>query len=98
MINDKIIKLAKRAQLFIYVNYDDRNSTEALEIIEELKELQKPIEKISILNNELLPNDSEIKSHIDSLPYYGSCTSEFNEGFEDGVNWLKDKLTKNTAQ
>ena len=32
-----------------------------------------------------LPNDEEVKAHIDTLPYYGTCTTEYNEGFEDGV-------------
>jgi valyl-tRNA synthetase len=41
-----------------------------------------------------LPNDEEVKAHIDKLPYYGTCTSEYNEGFEDGVKWLKEQLAK----
>ena len=41
-----------------------------------------------------LPNDEEVKAHIDTLPYYGSCTTEYNEGFEDGVKWLKEQLAK----
>ena len=41
-----------------------------------------------------LPNDEEVKSHIDTLPYYGTCTTEYNEGFEDGVKWLKEQLAK----
>ncbi len=38
------------------------------------------------------PTDDIVKTHINSLPYYGTCTSEYNEGFEDGVNWLKEQL------
>jgi len=41
------------------------------------------------------PTNNKIKKHIDSLPYYGSCTTEYNEGFEDGVKWIKQLLTKN---
>jgi hypothetical protein len=41
-----------------------------------------------------LPNDEEVKAHIDTLPYYGTCTDEYNEGFEDGVKWLKEQLAK----
>ncbi len=41
-----------------------------------------------------LPNDDKVKAHIDTLPYYGTCTTEYNEGFEDGVKWLKEQLAK----
>lgn len=41
-----------------------------------------------------LPNDDEVKAHIDTLPYYGSCTTEYNEGFEDGVKWLKEQIVQ----
>lgn len=41
-----------------------------------------------------LPNDEEVKAHIDTLPYYGTCTTEYNEGFEDGVKWLKEQIAK----
>ena len=41
-----------------------------------------------------LPNDDMVKAHIDTLPYYGTCTTEYNEGFEDGVKWLKEQLAK----
>ena len=41
-----------------------------------------------------LPNDEKVKAHIDTLPYYGTCTTEYNEGFEDGVKWLKEQLAK----
>ena len=36
------------------------------------------------------PNDEEVKAHIETLPYYGTCTTEYNEGFEDGIKWLKE--------
>jgi hypothetical protein len=41
-----------------------------------------------------LPSDEEVKAHIDTLPYYGTCTTEYNEGFEEGVKWLKEQLSK----
>ena len=39
-----------------------------------------------------LPNEEEVKTWVEGLPYYGSCTIEYNEGFEEGVAWLKEKL------
>jgi hypothetical protein len=42
-----------------------------------------------------LPNDEEVKAYIDTLPYYGTCTTEYNEGFEDGVKWLKEQMSIN---
>jgi|TARA_R110000823_G_scaffold99152_1_gene214040 hypothetical protein len=41
---------------------------------------------------ESLPNEEEVKAWVEGLPYYGSCTIEYNEGFEEGVAWLKEKL------
>jgi len=41
-----------------------------------------------------LPNDEEVKAYIDTLPYYGTCTTECNEGFEDGIKWLKGQMSK----
>tara|TARA_R110002020_G_scaffold456162_1_gene672473 strand:+ start:1123 stop:1311 length:189 start_codon:yes stop_codon:yes gene_type:complete len=41
-----------------------------------------------------LPNDEEVKAHINTLPYYETCTTEYKEGFEDGVKWLKEQLAK----
>ena len=41
-----------------------------------------------------LPNDKEVKAHVDTLPYYGTCTTEYNEGFEDGIKWVKEQLAK----
>ena len=48
MDNEKIIEIAKRAEHFIYVNYDERNAKVAFEIIEELKELQEVVKKLTI--------------------------------------------------
>lgn len=42
-----------------------------------------------------MPSREEISKHVDSLPYYGSCTYEYNEGFEEGINWFKEQLIKN---
>ncbi len=42
---------------------------------------------------ESLPNEEQVKAWVEGLPYYGSCTMEYNEGFEEGVAWLKEKLT-----
>ena len=39
-----------------------------------------------------LPSKKEIKKHIDTLPYYGHCTDEYKEGFEDGIEWLKEEI------
>ena len=41
-----------------------------------------------------LPNEEQVKAWVDGLPYYGSCTTEYNEGFEDGVKWLKEQMAK----
>jgi len=41
-----------------------------------------------------LPNDEEVKAYIDTLPYYGTCTTEYNEGFEDGIKWRKGQMSK----
>jgi hypothetical protein len=48
MDNEKIIEITKRAEHFIYVNYDDRNAEVAFKIIEELKELQKAVKKLTL--------------------------------------------------
>lgn len=55
--------------------------------------LETQIQSLRIKNVvKSLPNDEEVKAHIDALPYYGNCTTEYNEGFEDGVKWLKEQL------
>jgi hypothetical protein len=38
-----------------------------------------------------LPNEEQVKAWIEGLPYYGSCTTEYNEGFEEGVRWVKEQ-------
>jgi len=56
---------------------------------------QEQIKNLTIANVvKSLPNDDMVKAHIDTLPYYGTCTTEYNEGFEDGVKWLKEHLAK----
>lgn len=42
-----------------------------------------------------LPSDKEIKTYLDTLPYYGHCNCEYHEGFENGVKWLKEYLKNN---
>ena len=59
---------------------------------EDLEDLEKALAMSDVVKS--LPNDKEVKAHIDTLPYYGTCTTEYNEGFEDGVKWLKEKLAK----
>lgn len=41
------------------------------------------------LLREDMPADEQIKAHIETLPYYGSCTCEYKEGFEDGAKWAR---------
>lgn len=65
------------------------------EDVEQLQEAQERVKKLGIANVvKSLPNDEKVKAHIDTLPYYGTCTTEYNEGFEDGVKWLKEQLAK----
>ena len=45
-----------------------------------------------------LPSKKEIKKHIDSLPYYGHCTDEYKEGFEDGIKWLKKQIKNQSKE
>ena len=67
-----------------------------LEIIEEF--VKKAQTELSLLNVPdvvtSFPNDEEVKTHISTLPYYGGCTTEYNEGFEEGIKWLKEQITK----
>ena len=43
-----------------------------------------------------IPSDEEIERHINNLPYYGHCTTEYNEGFKDGIDWYKSRQPLNT--
>lgn len=61
------------------------------EYSEEKTELKKQLEERSEIN---FPTDEELKEYIQSLPYYGTCTTEWHEGIEDGVKWLKEQLLK----
>lgn len=63
--------------------------------IERIIDLENKVDKLILCGVvKSFPNDEEVKAHIDTLPYYGTCTTEYNEGFEDGVKWLKEQLTK----
>jgi hypothetical protein len=33
-----------------------------------------------------------LKEYIDSIPYYGSCTTEYKEGIEDGARWQAKRM------
>ena len=35
--------------------------------------------------------EEEIELKIDSIPYYGTCTAEYKEGFREGIEWYKEK-------
>jgi|TARA_R110000782_G_scaffold101740_1_gene188546 hypothetical protein len=62
-------------------------------IAERFRELQsKQLTLTDVVKS--LPNDEQVKAWVDGLPYYGSCTTEYNEGFEDGVKWLKEQIAK----
>lgn len=39
-----------------------------------------------------LPSESEIQKYIDDQPYYGTCTTEYKEGIEQGIKWVLDRL------
>ena len=66
--------------------YTEREITESLEsiglelMVNDFFQISEPIE---------LPSDEEVKEYIDSTPYYGS---EFKEGIEDGIKWLKEQI------
>ena len=55
-------------------------------LIEQAKEIEKEQRKIEF------PSDKEIKEYTNSIRYYGHCTSEYREGIEDGVKWMRDKI------
>lgn len=46
------------------------------------------------LLKELLPSDEEIKLFMNNQPYYGTCTTEYLEGINEGAQWIKNKLNK----
>lgn len=39
-----------------------------------------------------LPSEIEIQKYIDDQPYYGTCTTEYKEGIEQGIKWVLDRL------
>lgn len=44
-------------------------------------------------NKQEAPDESKIQEYIDSAPYYGSCTTEYKEGIEDGIKWAINHFT-----
>lgn len=36
-------------------------------------------------------SDEEIEKWVKEHGYYGSCTSEYHEGLEEGAKWVRDK-------
>jgi len=93
-MNDFIKKIA---ELFTQLN-----EAEGMGALVEINEIDlayknhvSELKKLHIANVvKSLPNDDDVKAHIDTLPYYGTCTTEYNEGFEDGVKWIKEQLVK----
>jgi hypothetical protein len=47
---------------------------------------------IKALGGVELPSDEEIEQYVNSTPYYGSCTPEYCEGIEDGIQWVLNKI------
>ena len=66
----------------LYTEEQVRSLLNKMDIIYSLEDLT-PIE---------LPSDEEIVEYIDSTPYYGHCTTEFKEGIEDGIKWMKEQI------
>lgn len=60
-------------------------------LFENLKAPVNPLKKDTAIK---FPNNDEIQKVIDSLPYYGLCNAEYNEGFKDGVDYIKNLITK----
>jgi hypothetical protein len=95
---DKFIK-AKRSQdecVGFIAGFEDASEYQQQTIDNLTKDSGKHLLKENTKLKEQLktnkfPTDSDIKKHIDSLPYYAT---EYNEGFEDGVKWIKQLLTK----
>ena len=56
------------------------------ELLDQAKEMEKQQRKIEF------PSDKEIKEYTNSIRYYGHCTSQYREGIEDGVKWVRDKI------
>ena len=81
--------------LNVPVNSIEMHKSNFLIVDEALKAMDELVKSFTISDVvKSLPNDKEVKAHIDTLPYYGTCTIEYNEGFEDGVKWLKKQLAK----
>jgi len=80
--------------------FEDINQEDYWKAVKEakiiIKELKQQCNIVNVVKS--LPNDEEVKAYIDTLPYYGTCTTEYNEGFEDGVKWLKEKLVNSSKK
>ena len=86
MTDRELLKEAR--DLIVMCSLLDKNN-QCNEMVDKLdKQLSIPVVVKS------LPNDEEVKAYIDTLPYYGTCTTEYNEGFEDGIKWLKGQMSK----
>ena len=59
---------------------------------EQVEQIESAIIEANVVKS--FPTDEEVKDYINTFPYYGTCTTEYNEGFEDGVIWLKDRIAK----
>ena len=61
----------------------------------EIREICGMVEQLTsntVSKERELPSKEEVKKHVESLPYYGTCTYEYKEGFEEGVEWVKKQL------
>jgi hypothetical protein len=38
-----------------------------------------------------MKTQEEIQAFIDSQPYYGTCTHEYKEGIELGIDWIQEQ-------
>ena len=58
-----------------------KTKTEVFEEI--LSSLSKPL---------VMPDENEIVEWVKKHGYYGTCTTEYHEGLEEGAKWLIDKI------
>jgi hypothetical protein len=38
-----------------------------------------------------MKTQEEINKFIDSQPYYGTCTTEYKEGIQEGIDWVQSQ-------
>ena len=89
--------IKKMAELFTRLS-----ESEGMGALVEINEIElaynnhvSELKKLHIANVvKSLPNDEKVKAHVNTLSCYGTCTTEYKEGFEDGVKWLKEQLAK----